>query len=96
MHMRIGIHPGEAIAGNIGSRDRVNDTVIGDDVNVAQRLEQLGRRLLPDAEVTIVFSATTAAELGSDFDVERLGEEEIENRIGRIQVYRLAGSKASA
>ena len=63
LSVRIGIHTGPVIVGNIGAADRVNYTIVGDTVNVSQRLQELGKLLSPDAETAIVISGETAARL---------------------------------
>jgi adenylate cyclase len=64
VRMRIGLHSGRVVVGNIGAPGRVNYTVVGDAVNIAQRFEQLGKEFMkPDEEVCLLVSGDTIAAL---------------------------------
>jgi class 3 adenylate cyclase len=87
--LRIGVHTGPAVVRNIGFTGRVQYTIIGEAVNIAQKIEQLGRRADKNAEVTILVSEATrnATEQLFRFDPEIC---RIEGRIHLdIPVYRL-------
>ena len=43
LRLRVGIHTGPVVVGNIGAPGRMNYTIVGDTVNAAQRMETLAK-----------------------------------------------------
>jgi adenylate cyclase len=96
VRVRIGLHTGPVIAGGIGSPSRMGRTIIGETVNMAQRLEQLGKRVMTDEdEVVILVGESTAAELGGCFPLREIGPPALPHRLGPMRVFALGRSPAS-
>lgn len=92
VRLRIGIHSGEAIVGNIGAQGRANFTVIGDTVNIAQRLEALAKQFASAAkDVVILTSGDTARQIGDDLMAEPCGRHELRGRRRLEEVFLLTG-----
>jgi adenylate cyclase len=88
----IGIHVGEVIAGNLGSAERLEFSVVGATVNLASRLERLSRRY-PHCPVLI--SGEVLALLPDQLEVDSLGEHRLEGWSRPIAVYGLRGLRIS-
>jgi adenylate cyclase len=89
LRVRIGIHTGSVIVGNIGASDRVNYTIVGDTVNVSQRLQELGKRIAPDAETSILISSETALRLDEKFETIPAGEHRLRGRGEAMEVFQV-------
>jgi class 3 adenylate cyclase len=81
----VGLVTGEAVVGNIGAREWLNYTAIGDSVNLAQRLEEIahGGEILMDTD--------TCQALGVAARVERRGVTHLRGRSEPVEVYALLG-----
>ena len=83
----IGAHVGDVMYGNIGSRSRLDFTVIGPAVNMASRLEamtkQLGR--------TVLLSRAFADLVRNDFQLERVGEHSLRGFSEPVELFAYHG-----
>jgi adenylate cyclase len=84
----IGLHFGEVIAGNLGSSQRLEFTVVGASVNVTSRLEGL-TRLFP--EHPILVSGDLLALLPGELAVLPLGSHRIKGWPVPLEVFALQG-----
>jgi adenylate cyclase len=84
---RVGIASGEVMVGNIWSHDRFNYTVLGDTVNVASRLEGMGK----EYDVHIIIPESTEVLLTPHFLTRELDTIAVKGKTTGIRIYELVG-----
>lgn len=82
----VGVNSGPLVAGNMGSRNRMEYTVLGDTVNTASRLSGVAK----DDEV-IISQATVDLLAGSGAKLEDRGEVRVKGKAEPVKIYAVLG-----
>jgi class 3 adenylate cyclase len=81
----IGINSGEMVSGNIGSQSlkRLDYTVIGDSVNLAQRLQSAAKA------GQIIITEEIYQKVKESFSCEKIGEVTLKNKAKAVTIYQV-------
>ncbi len=85
--VRIGVNTGEMVVGNMGSKTRVDYTIMGDAVNLASRLEGAGKAY----GVTTMISEDTYRAAREGIDVRELDSIQVVGKEEPVRVYEILG-----
>ena len=93
LRLKIAIHTGTLIVGNIGASSRMNYTIIGDTVNTCARIEKLCGELDDGRRVNTLLSDETAVLIRQDFEISRVGRFPVRGRSQPVELWRLGAGR---
>ncbi|MBI5412016.1 adenylate/guanylate cyclase domain-containing protein [Candidatus Peregrinibacteria bacterium] len=91
IYIRIGVNTGDAVVGNMGSKNRFDYTATGDTVNLGSRLEGINKQY----GTAIMISEFTYAQIKNDFVCRELDLVRVKGKEKAVRIYELIGGKNS-
>jgi adenylate cyclase len=83
--LSLGLHSGQVMAGNVGSRERFNYTIMGDTVNLAHRLQGLNRYY----GTHLIVSEATRLQAGAGLFMRELDQVQVRGRKKPVTIFEL-------
>ena len=97
VHMRIGICTGQAVAGSLGSAQRLKYTTVGDTVNIAARIEQFEKESTDTNKTNqacrILISGTTLLSLNQNWPTREVGKVRLKGKCQTVTIHRVLGER---
>lgn len=90
LKVRIGLNTGEAVVGNMGSEDRFDYTAMGDNVNLASRLESINKQY----GTYLMISESTYQAVKEQMVCRELDLIRVKGKHEPVRIYELMGKKA--
>ncbi len=91
LHIRIGISTGVLLVGNIGSKRRLSYTLVGDDINLASRLEGVNKIY----GSTILVNETTVRQCESNLRFREVDVVQVKGRAAPVRIFEPLGRPES-